>query len=517
MAHCTVATLSLLSFRLAQVEAAGAGAIWGGAGGGARAYSTGSGRRTANGNEDENKREVGGGARAYARAYSSGRRTANGNENENDREVDVPGITDDKCHDDQRHNSSQEPIPNPQISDLPMSLTRQSMLLNMSLSGIKGLVGVLTMSPALISDAAHSLTDITSDVVTMYSYKKARSSPDFSHPRGYGKFESAGTALVGTILVVTGLGVATHSLGSVSGAVASPPGDVAAAGAVAALGLFSKEVMYRRTLKAGLECGSGVVVANAHHHRSDAMSSAVALVGIAGGGFLGAPWLDPVAGLAVAGMVVKSGVDVAKDATDELLDIAVPPHIVSELAHCAASVPGATLKSRGSIRAVKSGPDILVDVSVTVDGGITASSAHQIGEHVRRAIATRFPNVGTVRVHFDPDHRQEWEDEGTRLMDPPEVVEGTVRATVKRKVQEVLGVTEVFIVYNRGGSLDLKVNLILHPDHTLEEANEIGVRVRAALRECESIAVREVDVDLELSECGEDEKGLIVVDQTEGR
>jgi len=167
---------------------------------------------------------------------------------------------------------------------------------------------------------------------------------------------------------------------------------------VALMSVLAKEGMYRLTLKAGKEANSKVVIANAHHHRSDAYSSLVALVGIGGGMLFSVPWFDPLAGMVVAGMVVKTGAEVTHEAVGDLLDTNVSAELISEIAHVASSVPGVTLNHRTkALRARQMGPDILVDASITVDGAMSASSAHQLGEHVRMRIITRFESVNDVR------------------------------------------------------------------------------------------------------------------------
>jgi len=297
-----------------------------------------------------------------------------------------------------------------ETAESAQSATIKGAVLNIGLSVSKFIVGIFAHSPALISDAAHSFSDIATDAVTYYAHQKAREPADFRNPFGYGKYESFGTVVIGTILIATGVGVGAHSggcffdilnqvpTGNVEAAIElgknaasqGPVGQIAdmataevtlpplAAAAMAAISLGSKEYLYQITLAAGKAANSSVVVANAHHHRSDAMSSAVALIGIAGGMAMNAPFLDPLAGIAVAGMVIKSGYDISTEAVSELLDNQLPSDCIAELAHVCSSVPGVMLKSKRSIKAIKSGPHILVDVNITVDGSLSASSAHQV-------------------------------------------------------------------------------------------------------------------------------------------
>jgi cation diffusion facilitator family transporter len=426
--------------------------------------------------------------------------------------------------------------------------------LNSTLSLSKLIVGVLAHSPALISDAAHSFSDIATDLVTYYAHKKAREPADFNNPFGYGKYESFGTTVVGGVLIATGIGVGVHSGGSLldyftlaggmadslsllassaTTASSSNPQIVQSivphalmsdyelspmwAAAMASASLLSKEYLYQVTLAAGRAANSSVVIANAHHHRSDAMSSAVALIGIAGAMALEAPWLDPAAGMIVAVMVMKSGYEISLESISELLDNQLPSDCIAELAHVCSSVPGVTLKSKKAIKAIKSGPHILVDVNITVDGSLSVSAAHQIGEHCRKRCMMLFSNIKDVRVHLDPDPRQEWDiDNPEFLLDLPKVYEDKIKALIKRKCPEVLGVSEMLLTYEQGGNVSVRINVILHPKMSIADANEISTKIvraihaEAALKK-DRFPIRDVDIDLELSELTEAEKGLVVV------
>ena len=384
-----------------------------------------------------------------------------------------------------------------------MRVTKQGLALNVSLSIGKLAVGLAAASPAMIADAAHSFSDIATDFVTLYSYDIARRPPDWDHPFGHGKFESVGTVVVGSLLCLTGLGVGAHSLTVLYGYPTSVDlssialiGQEYAAGA-AALSMLAKEGMYRVTLRAGRAANSTVVVANAYHHRSDALSSFVALVGIGGGALLGTPLLDPLAGCVVAFMVLQGGVEVTREAADDLLDAQVPNELLVEVAHMCSAVPGVKLQSTKSLRGRKMGPHILLDVAITVDGRITASSAHQLGEHVRVAVLRKFTAIKEIRIHVDPDPREEWD--GQTLLEPQERIEQKVRNLLKKCDPLLLGVSDIMVTYNRDHKVSLKVDLIMHPSLTIREANALGGKVRDLLL-LKMDNVEFVDVDLELSE-----------------
>jgi cation diffusion facilitator family transporter len=357
------------------------------------------------------------------------------------------------------------------------------------LAGSKGVMGFAANSPALLADAVHSLADVLADLVAIYSLKEARKPADWDHPFGHGKFESVGAAAIGGVLVATGAGLVSSNASKISellshstpaqalldfsNAAADSGLPLEYAGVTAAACLLIKEGLYRWTLRVAKLANSSSMVANAHHHRSDALSSAVVLVGISGSLLCGSPWMDPLAGLLVSGMVVKAGVDCIKGAAHELTDQAPEPLILARLTSLVAAVPGVKLAGWAPVRARFSGPDLHVSAAITVDSSLTASAAHQIGEHVRFVLLTAppfaredadgtFTQVAHVVVHIDPEEREELlladaqDGEPPRalvqLLPTPMEVEAAVRAVVRRHCPNALGVAHVFVRYGSNNS-----------------------------------------------------------------
>ena len=179
-------------------------------------------------------------------------------------------------------------------------ITKAGAVGNVGLAALKGLVGTAAGSPALQADAVHSLSDLVSDGVSLWAIRRSREPPDEEHPYGKGKFEAVGSACVGGLLVAAGGGIGVHALQAaveactaVEPAAATLAVQLSAAG-VAALSVGVKEVLYQRTMVIASEVRSSTLAANAWHHRTDALSSVVALVGILGSA-CGAPFLDPLA------------------------------------------------------------------------------------------------------------------------------------------------------------------------------------------------------------------------------
>lgn len=173
-------------------------------------------------------------------------------------------------------------------------ITKAGAVANMGMAALKGVVGTAAGSPALQADAVHSLSDLVSDGVSLWALHRARRPPDKHYPYGHGKFEAVGSACVGGMLVAAGGGIGIHALQAAVDACSALEVSQAALGmqlgaaGVAALSVAIKEALYRQTLMVAAEVRSSTLAANAWHHRSDALSSVVALLGI-GGSACGVP------------------------------------------------------------------------------------------------------------------------------------------------------------------------------------------------------------------------------------
>ncbi|GLE05907.1 hypothetical protein PINS_up015088 [Pythium insidiosum] len=283
---------------------------------------------------------------------------------------------------------------------------------------LQGVLGVVSHSSALIADAAHSMSDLLSDFVTLWSVKVARLPPDPNHPYGYGKYEAVGSLSVGAILVVCGAGIGLdglHALQAIwadAGAASTALPELSlpflpdldrnmqlglAAGA-AGLSIAAKEALYHATVRIGERAKSKVLIANAWHHRTDAISSVVALGGILGS-MAGIPLLDPAAGMAVSAMIVKTGVDICLDSVRELTDKSVEADVLELLNEVSRNVDDVLLVS--NIRARRMGPYTLVDLRVHVHARTSISMAQQVAARVRSHILRQLPDVSEVLVHVD--------------------------------------------------------------------------------------------------------------------
>eukprot|EP00013_Stygamoeba_regulata_P005423 CAMPEP_0177634996 /NCGR_PEP_ID=MMETSP0447-20121125/3664_1 /TAXON_ID=0 /ORGANISM="Stygamoeba regulata, Strain BSH-02190019" /LENGTH=478 /DNA_ID=CAMNT_0019136751 /DNA_START=231 /DNA_END=1667 /DNA_ORIENTATION=- len=319
-------------------------------------------------------------------------------------------------------------------------VTVYGMLINLVLGLGQGACGLSCHSTAVLADAAHSLSDMLSDLITLASVRISGQPADECHQYGHGKYESLGSMFVSSMLLATGAGMATHSFQHVllvlEGGGASSSGSLLALGAVVA-SLLAKESMYQMTKRVAERNNSSVLLANAWHHRSDAISSAVALLGVTGA-HLGVPILDPVAGLCVSLLIVRMGSNLLFDSLRELTDQS--HHEANHAAHRALKSVRESIVGHLPIRTRRMGPNALVDLRIFVDPNMPVSSAHQIAEHLRTYIMQEEPTVTDVLVHvtppgWDPDSDSDSVEELPR---PYTAVERDVRSCLQRLGSEAV-------------------------------------------------------------------------------
>ena len=457
-----------------------------------------------------------------------------------------------------RHHNIQTPKPRTMkrtkswIADPGPRITLIGSLANVGLVAGKSVAGVLSGSSAMVADAAHSLGDLVSDAVALGALRLASKPPDEDHPYGHGKYEEVGALVVSVLLCGTGCGVGFHSLelmqslyhttesiSSISGsgigsggnsiddaAAAATAATVSAtkstyfalAGAVAAISIGTKETLYRYTKKVGTEVGSPVIIANAHHHRSDAYSSVVALGGI-GGAMAGLPWLDPVAGTIVSVMIVKSSFDIGWDAILSLTDTAdlKLQNVISN------QVDAFVLEQRGvtsfsHVRARRIGSDALVDLNIVVEPMLTVSAAHVLAELVRHRIITNIKEVVDVTVHVDPEigENEQTQFKLLQIVSNPLEIEKDVRQSLMmdRVKYGILSVTHVG-VHVLASKVRVEVCVEINPNYTVRKASEIASECRRKLEQLNGID--DADIHLELDDGGDDLRKLRDIKWTDDR
>jgi len=270
-------------------------------------------------------------------------------------------------------------------------------VVNIILSAIKIFIGAAFHSSALIVDGLHSMSDVITDVFVLWVAKYSHDAPDAEHPYGHGRFETMGTVALGVILTATALVLAYENIIRLFiGDIHTIPTWPTLVGA--GLSIILKEWVFRITLKVGKKVDSPMVIANAWHSRSDALSSIAVLLGIVFAMF-GLPWMDTVMAIVVSIMIGKVGWDFLWSSIKELVDSSLEPEMINEVRSEIMNVYG--VKSMHNLRSRKMGDQAVIDVNVEVSRHITASEGHEIATYVSRNLINKFAKIIDVTVHTD--------------------------------------------------------------------------------------------------------------------
>ena len=278
-------------------------------------------------------------------------------------------------------------------------------LVDFLLSAIKIVVGVIGQSGALIADGVHSFSDLLTDWVTWYAAKLSGEAPDDDHPYGHERFETVATlglsiflAIVGTIIIFDGVTRFTN---------ANPLKYEGWLIAAAALSIISKEALYWYTVKVAKNIKSELLKANAWHHRTDAFSSIVVIVGIIGAtnGYF---FLDSLAAIIVGVIIIYIGWKLGFEATKELVDTSIDPEDIKILHSALSEIKG--VNSVHTLRTRKVGHKKSADVHVQVNPFLSVSEGHIISVSVERVAKECFEDLDDVTVHIDPENDEEKEN-----------------------------------------------------------------------------------------------------------
>jgi len=281
-----------------------------------------------------------------------------------------------------------------------MRVSTVSIVANCVLTVFKLLAGVIAHSGAMISDAIHSASDVFSTVVVIIGIRISRRASDKDHPYGHERLECVAAIVLATILAFTGLGIGYAAVKKIAGgdyADLAVPGRLALAAAV--VSILVKEAMYQYTKICAKRIDSSALMADAWHHRSDALSSVGALIGI-GGARLGFPISDPVASVVICVFIEKAAYEIFMDAVDKMVDKACDEETEKELRQCALEQEGVLGVDLLHTRVF--GNKIYVDIEICADGDETLRQAHAVAERVHNSIEKNFPRVKHIMVHVNP-------------------------------------------------------------------------------------------------------------------
>ena len=339
-------------------------------------------------------------------------------------------------------------------------------VVNVVLAILKVVFGFIGQSHALISDGIHSFSDLASDLLVVFAAKHSNEDADENHPYGHARIETAFTVALGVFLILVALGLIIDA-----GQRLLQPEKLlqptAWALLIAAVSIGAKEWLYHYTVRVAKRVHSGLLRANAWHHRSDAISSVVVLIGVAGS-MLGLAYLDAFASVAVALMIAKIGWDQGWQAVSELVDTGLEPERVAEIEEAIEQVEG--VKDMHTLRTRRMGGEALVDVHVQVNPRLSVSEGHYIGEYVRTQLLENFSEISDVTVHIDPE-----DDETSRLSDDLPL-RRDITPKLREAWQELIdpALIKTINLHYLNGKIDVEVILPLSAAKDMQHAKQLA-------------------------------------------
>ena len=294
-----------------------------------------------------------------------------------------------------------------------MKTNRQNAIIRVTLLGAvvnclltiaKIAAGLIGKSAAMVADGVHSLSDLISDFVVIIFARISSKEQDEEHKYGHGKFETLATLIVSLMLLAVGVKLIVSGAESIvrfiNGKALPQPKMIALY--MAAVSIAAKEILYQITAKVGRRVESQAVIANAWHHRTDAISSIGALIGIAGAIFLGNKWtvLDPIAGCIISVIIFIVSIKMALGAINELMEVSLPKEDEDEIHKLITSVEG--LNDVHELKTRRNGQSVIIDVHVVVNPDLTVAVAHEMTEKAERLLKRRFGNRSQIYIHIEP-------------------------------------------------------------------------------------------------------------------
>lgn len=275
---------------------------------------------------------------------------------------------------------------------------------NFALLVFKFAAGIIGQSSAMIADAVHSLSDFITDIIVLVFVRISNKPQDKDHDFGHGKYETLATAIIGAILFFVGIGIfwngATSIWGFIHGEQLGEPGLIALYAAL--ISIVLKEALYQYTRITGERMGSRSVVANAWHHRSDALSSIGTAVGIGGAILLGESWrvLDPIAAVVVSFFIMKVACMLLKPCIDELIEKSLPDETEQAITDIILSFP--EVSNPHNLRTRRIGNNCAMDVHVRMDKDMTVARSHAITREMEKKLRNLLGKGSFISIHVEP-------------------------------------------------------------------------------------------------------------------
>ncbi len=309
--------------------------------------------------------------------------------------------------------------------------------------------GILGQSAALIADGIHSLSDLLSDLLVIIAVRLGSREADYEHPYGHRRFETIATVILGVSLIAIGGAITWSVMNRMANPEHLPVPNVISLG-IAAVSILVNEWLYHYTKRIAKKTRSKLLMANAWHQRSDAITSLVVLFGI-GAVMLGYPLADAIAAIVVALMVAKIGLNLVLESIKELVDTSLPPRLIAEIRTTIMGIDG--VEGIHLLRTRQMGEDALIDAHIVVDPRITVSEGHTIGDTVRDELISRFDDVMDVLVHVDPE-----DDEGLFEHNKP-LTRADVQVLLDQYLVDIKTSIEDFRIHYLNGQIEVEVIL----------------------------------------------------------
>ena len=369
-----------------------------------------------------------------------------------------------------------------EVLRLKTRVTYVGALINIFLTIIKIGVGVFGHSASLIADGIHSLSDLISDFFVIIAIKLGSREADHDHPYGHRRFETMATVLLGLGLVVVAGGIAWDAAERLMEPSKLLVPNKETLG-IAAVSILANEWLFHYTKRVGELTRSKLLLANAWHHRSDAFSSVVVLIGI-GAVLMGYPFADSVAAALVALMIAKMGVTLVMESINELVDSSLPEGFVRDIRKVIKLTPG--VLSIHLLRTRQMGEDAYIDTHIVVDSRISVSEGHMIGDAVRDNLKTEFDDVVDVLVHIDPED-DEFKDEYKKLISRQQV-----QIYLDQYLSEAIHTVDDFRIHYLDGQIEVEVVL---PHAMFNQSEQVSwVKQQCALIEKDIETIEKVYV-----------------------
>jgi len=268
---------------------------------------------------------------------------------------------------------------------------------NCVLAALQIIFGLLGKSQALLADGFHTLSDLSTDFIVLYASRRAAKEADEDHPYGHGRIETLASLLLGGILVMVGVGIGLRGIETILDPIPVDPEAITVVFAL--LAVAAKESLYHYTLRAARKTHSSLLESNAWHHRSDALSSIVVVIGISAQ-LLGVPYMDALAAIVVAVMISFMGFRLGQKALYELIDTGLNIDLVEDVRQ--AMLANTSVVGIHNLRTRSMGGLGYIDAHIEVDPDLTVSEAHFIAHNIEHLVKKQFPKIIDVQIHIDP-------------------------------------------------------------------------------------------------------------------